>query len=79
MPWRWLILGAVAMCAVVGGPRLTFEKDLRQLNAQPKTGAGIRYGSATGRCSKSVVLVAEDDLRFHSWNGGGGAKLGAGQ
>lgn len=60
MPWRWLILGAVAMCAVVGGPRLTFEKDLRQLNAQPKKGAGIRYGSATGRCSKSVVLVAEE-------------------
>jgi len=60
MPWRWLTLGAVALCAVVGGPRLTFEKDLRQLTAQPKTGTGIRYGSATGRCSKSVVLVAEE-------------------
>ncbi len=60
MPWRWLVLGAVAICAVVGGPRLTFEKDLRQLNAQPKKGTGIRYGSATGRCPKSVVLVAEE-------------------
>ena len=59
MPWRWLALSAVAVFAVIGGPRLSFEKDLRQLNAQPKKGTGIAYGSATGRCSKSVVLVAE--------------------
>ena len=56
---RWLLLAAIAALAAYGGPQLEFEKDLQQLTAPKATSSGISYGSATGRCSKSTVLVAE--------------------
>lgn len=59
-PLRWVLLAIVAAVAVYGAPKVSFEKDLRALSVTRKGPAGIRYGSTSSRCSKSVVLVAED-------------------
>jgi predicted exporter len=57
---RIFALLAIAGLAAYGGPKVEFEKDLRQLTVPKSKKGGISYGSATGRCSKSTVLVAEN-------------------
>ena len=44
----------------VGIPKVSFEKDLRQLNAQPKGSQRIRYWKASGPCTKTIALIADD-------------------
>jgi hypothetical protein len=58
---RMLALAGIAVFSIAGGPDAAFEKDIRQLKVQTsKNKKGISYGSASGRCSKSLVLVADD-------------------
>ena len=51
---------AIAGLAAYGAPQVEFEKDLRQLTTPKSHSKNISYSSATGRCSTSTVLVAQD-------------------
>jgi predicted RND superfamily exporter protein len=57
---RGILLAGLAAFAALGAPRADFERDLSQLTVEPRGNKQIRYGSATGRCGASIVLVAED-------------------
>lgn len=58
---RILALAGIAVFAVSGLPGVEFEKDVQKLNAKPPADAKkkLNYGSAVGRCSKSLVLIAQ--------------------
>lgn len=58
-PLRVIALLAVLGLAAYGAPQLEFEKDLGALTVQPKGDDKIRYGGASARCAKSLVLVGE--------------------
>jgi hypothetical protein len=56
---RLLAIAGLAGVAVTGAGRVEFEKDVRNLKVKQDSGQSIAYGSAAGRCTKTLVLVAD--------------------
>jgi predicted RND superfamily exporter protein len=58
---RGILIAGLAVLGLVGTPKVAFEKDTRELsNPSDANKQKIDYGSSSGRCAKTLALIADD-------------------
>lgn len=58
---RVAVLLGLAVIGIIGTPKVAFEKDTRALrNPDESHQQTINYGSTSGRCAKTLALIADD-------------------